>query len=125
MGRKDVWKDAKPWQKGQSGNPKGMPKKRFKEFTDKLKAHYGADMLHKKEVADICGMILTLPQSKIPEVLQDPDAPALVVEFLKAGFAGIKEALDRVAGKPEATTKLAAADEAGNVAPLKIEIVKA
>jgi hypothetical protein len=26
-GRKDIWKDAKPFKKGQSGNPKGRPKK--------------------------------------------------------------------------------------------------
>ena len=91
--------NLKPWKKGQSGNPKGRPKKgsTWSEVANQLLDAQALDIR------------LTLPNGKKHEItcsIEDGNTirhavvGALVVEALKGNIPAIRELADRTEGKP-------------------------
>ncbi len=68
--------DGNTWQKGQSGNPKGRPKKTLNKITDALAAE-GYTRVANSEIAEFIQIILSLPLPKIQALVNDKENPAI------------------------------------------------
>lgn len=94
---------AKPFVKGQSGNPKGQPKKLLTVINDQLKAE-GYLPVKNSHVIDAYNTLLNLPENKIKEIITDTTTPMFLRIVAKAmlspkGVEMIEKILDRAHGK--------------------------
>lgn len=97
-------KGAKPFQKGQSGNAKGQPRKLVSSVIHDLKSE-GITEISKVEIKAVYMMLLNLKITELEERVKDNNQPALVRIVGKAilsnkGFDVIEKVLDRAMGKP-------------------------
>lgn len=118
------YKQIKPrWKKGESGNPKGRPKKLFKQLADELSKE-GYERVTAQQVRESIEMILGLDEQALKRIQADPDQPVLFKILIK-GMAGkrgvetIEKMLDRVHGRPTQVNELRG-DEGS---PIAINIV--
>lgn len=65
------------WKKGQSGNPKGVPKKSFRTLNDALKAK-GFEELKKAQYIELLGILFNLDESEIKELASNKENPLAV-----------------------------------------------
>lgn len=96
----EIPKGAKLWVKGQSGNPKGQPRK--------LKSQLSAIGYTKQEAANTINAMLAMTIPELVEVINNPDssileltiANALKKSFDKGSLYSIDTLLSRTHGKP-------------------------
>jgi hypothetical protein len=105
----------KPWQKGESGNVKGRPRKLFSDIAAELKAK-GFQEVNAARINEAYQMILGLPLSELKSLMTDADAPVVLKVLIKQltgskGFDAIEKILDRAHGKPKQVTSLTAEDD--------------
>lgn len=96
------------WQKGQSGNPKGRPKKLFSEMAKELREQ-GYESVTPARLVEAYEMLLALPADKLKEIMQDDNQPVIFKVLIKAltgskGIDVIEKMLDRAHGKPKQTS---------------------
>ena len=106
------------YQKGESGNPQGRPKKVFSVIIAEMKER-GIEPATPSNVADIYQYLLALPLSEIIKIAGSPkeenDLPAIMriaaKELIgKRGLEIMKEMLDRANGKPKTSLELSNPD---------------
>ena len=106
------------YQKGESGNPQGRPKKVFSVIIAEMKER-GIEPATPSNVADIYQYLLALPLSEIIKIAGTPkeenDLPAIMriaaKELIgKRGLEIMKEMLDRANGKPKSSLELSNPD---------------
>lgn len=68
--------DGNTWQKGQSGNPKGRPKKTLNVLKEALK-NEGIDRVSQSELAEFAAMILNTPMSTLEALAADKNNPII------------------------------------------------
>ncbi len=99
--------NLKPYKKGQSGNPKGRPKKVFSTILAEMKER-GIEPATPSNVADVFQYLLALPLSEVMRIAGKPqeenELPSIMrlaaKEMLgKRGLEIMKEMLDRANGK--------------------------
>lgn len=92
------------WKPGQSGNPKGRPKRTITVILDELKAA-GYKKVSKREVSEIFEYLLTLERREVVDAVNDESLPVMVRiigrELLskKGGVSMVERMLDRAHGK--------------------------
>jgi len=62
------------WEKGQSGNPKGRPKKSFSSINAQLKQE-GIEPLKKSELMDAYAMVFNTSEARLKEIAADKETP--------------------------------------------------
>lgn len=106
------------WNKGESGNPQGRPKKVFSVIIAEMKDR-GIEPATPSNVADIYQYLLALPLSEIIKIAGTPkeenDLPAIMriaaKELIgKRGLEIMKEMLDRANGKAKTSLELSNPD---------------
>lgn len=73
-GRKDIYKDATPFEKGESGNPNGRPKKKYTEHISDIKDK-GYIAPTKAEYFDMMGLLLSMDEEDLKEFAHDKSRP--------------------------------------------------
>jgi|SRR6056297_199817 len=74
-GRKDIYKDAKPFTKGDKRiNRKGQPKKLFKKHIDDLKAK-GYEPVTSSEFHEMIGIIIGMSEDDLKSFVEDQGRP--------------------------------------------------
>ena len=66
--------NLKSWKKGQSGNPKGRPKKRYSEHIADIKAK-GYQPPTRSEYFEMVGLLLAMEEDDLKEFAQDKKRP--------------------------------------------------
>lgn len=66
--------DGKKFKKGQSGNPKGRPRKSFATINKELKAK-GIDKLSKADLLDAYALIFNSTEDDLVEIAKDKNTP--------------------------------------------------
>ncbi len=106
------------WNKGESGNPQGRPKKVFSVIIAEMKER-GIEPATPSNVADIYQYLLALPLSEIIKIAGTPkeenDLPAIMriaaKELIgKRGLEIMKEMLDRANGKAKTSLEVSNPD---------------
>lgn len=92
-----------PWQKGQSGNPRGRPRKLFSDLAKELKEQ-GYENVTPSRLVEAYEMLIGLPASKLKEIMQDEDQPVVFKILIKGltsskGVDVLERILDRAHGK--------------------------
>ena len=100
---------------GQSGNPKGQPKKILRRINEDL-AKEGYEQASGTQVVEAYNILINLTEARIKAIISDIDSPMFLrivaKEMLsKGGPEMIERMLDRAHGK--AITKVAATNAAG------------
>lgn len=107
MAKRSKIENLKPFQKGESGNPNGRPKKVFSVILAEMKAQ-GIEPATPSNVSDIFQYLLALPLSEIITIAGKPqeenDLPAIMriaaKELIgKRGLEILREMLDRANGR--------------------------
>ncbi|GIV35442.1 MAG: hypothetical protein KatS3mg031_2977 [Chitinophagales bacterium] len=101
-----------PWKKGESGNPKGRPRKLFTDMARELKAQ-GYENVTAPRLIEAYEILLGLPEEKLKEIMTDKDQPVLFKILIKGmisskGYELIEKMLDRVHGKPRQSIDISA-----------------
>lgn len=81
---------------GQSGNPRGRPKKTFKSFAEKMKKE-GFEPLSRDSYIDALAIIFSLPQDKLEEIAKDPEQPL----YLRLTIMSIADPTERAKAMSE------------------------
>ncbi len=106
------------WNKGESGNPQGRPKKVFSVIIAEMKER-GIEPATPSNVVDVYQYLLALPLSEIIKIAGTPkeenDLPAIMriaaKELIgKRGLEIMKEMLDRANGKAKTSLELSNPD---------------
>lgn len=91
------------WEKGQSGNPNGRPKKMVSSVIKKLRDD-GFEEVSREQVRSVYMHLLNLTMKDLKNIINSEDQPALLKIVSKAilskeGFEVIEKILDRAIGK--------------------------
>ena len=92
------------WKKGQSGNPKGRPKKLFSTWAEEMKAE-GYERVTKAHLDEALSLIINMPLVAIADLADNPDAPiglkilASELKNEKKRGEALERILDRAFGK--------------------------
>ena len=62
------------WKKGQSGNPKGRPRKTFGRINNALKDH-GIDPISKTDLIDAYSIIMNMTEQELQDMAKDKSVP--------------------------------------------------
>ena len=97
--------NLKPFKKGESGNPKGAPKKTISFVNEEMKAE-GYLPATKVDIVGCYLTLINLPLTELTKKVKDDKQPALVRIVGKAilsgkGFEVIEKMLDRGIGKAD------------------------
>lgn len=110
-GRSDIYKDAKPFKKGQSGNPSGRPKKIISIVNEQLQKD-GYPPASKAQISDASTIIINLPIAMVKEIASGtgdeyPLFYRLVAKQLlgKRGIEMLDKLLNRGIGKVTQTVE--------------------
>ena len=100
--KNEIPKGAKPFKKGQSGNPKGRPKKMVSKILDQLREQ--GEQVTRNMIKNIYQVFLSLPQKKLSEISKDKTYPMmyriLAGEMLgDRAFDIMEKMIDRANGK--------------------------
>lgn len=114
-GRHDIYKDAKPFKKGQSGNPNGRPPKVLTGLVAELKSQ-GYERVTATTVTESIEHLIGLPEERLKDLLTDKEQPMSVRIIVKAllsnrGFETLSAVLDRAHGKPRQQMDVATTGE--------------
>lgn len=96
--------NLKPWEKGQSGNPDGRPKKLFSHIIDQLKTE-GYKRVSPAQVSEAYELIMNLDEAKIKLIEDDKEAPMLMrvvakrILDKKGDMDMLEKVIDRAHGK--------------------------
>jgi len=88
---------------GQSGNPKGRPKKLVNHIKDLLKAE-GFAAVESQDIKDLYQMLLNVSVAKLTEIVTDQDSPILVrivgreILSKNGGYRAVLDIIDRAHG---------------------------
>ena len=96
-----------PWQPGQSGNPKGRPRKLLRKVCEELQIDLGP-AIPVSDKLEFVNRMLDMPIGELQDIATDPRAPSWMVMVASAIRADIRsgkitvlsELLDRVIGRP-------------------------
>jgi len=118
--------DGKKYKKGQSGNPKGRPKKLVSSTIETLKAE-GYEEVTSNHIKQAYQMLIGLDRDKIMEIGKDNEQSMLMRVVSRAildnkGFEIIEKMLDRAHGKATNKTEVTGAE--GEKIEFKIEVVQ-
>jgi hypothetical protein len=123
MAGKGRIENLKPWRKGQSGNPKGRPKKLVSSLLSELQKE-GYAGTTKAEIEATCLILINLPVDRLAAIVKDEKAPLLFRATAKKllstdGYKAVLELIERAIGKAHqsiaanvSVMNLDAADEA-------------
>jgi hypothetical protein len=94
---------AKVWQKGQSGNPRGVGRITIKHVNEYLESN-GVTTASALDVKSIYMRLINLTEAEIREIRHDKDQPMIITAVAKAIIEGeafdiVEKMLDRSIGK--------------------------
>ena len=105
MGKKDIEKHQ--YKKGQSGNPKGRPKKLVTKILDELKVK--GEVVTSNTVTQVFKVFLSLTLKEVVEISKNKSYPIIYTltakAIIKDGFEVIEKLLDRANGRPTQMNK--------------------
>ena len=100
-------KNLKPFPKGQSGNPKGRPKKLVTKILDELKVK--GEVVTSNTVTQVFKVFLSLTLKEVVEISKKKSYPIIYTltakAIIKDGFEVIEKLLDRANGRPTQMNK--------------------
>ena len=100
-------KNLKPFKKGQSGNPKGRPKKLVTKILDELKVK--GEVVTSNTVTQVFKVFLSLTLKEVVEISKNKSYPIIYTltakAIIKDGFEVIEKLLDRANGRPTQMNK--------------------
>ena len=95
-----------PWEKGESGNPNGRPRKLVIHVLEELKAK-GITPVRPVDIVSIYEQLLNVTQDEIVEIVNDTELPysirlvAAAMTTKGRGFEIIERMIDRAHGRPK------------------------
>lgn len=115
------------FKKGQSGNPKGQPKKSIRSVVDDMKAE-GYSVPTANDIVDMYKATMNLPEEALKARINDKSQPMLVRIVAKnilggKGFDIAERMLDRSIGRASQTMDITSGGEKLKVEPLRIEVI--
>ena len=126
MGQRHGLANLKPFKKGQSGNPKGRPKKSVAAVLSALEAE-GHEEVTAEQVRATMGRMLNLTRAELVKMGNDekntPIMDALIARALvgRDGWRALNDTLDRAYGKAKQVTDLTTGGEP--IQPTSITVV--
>lgn len=119
---------APPWQRGQSGNPNGRPRKVLSELAKKVGVDFQVT-LSKEDKFTILEAMMEMSLTELKSVATDKNAPAFMVvvasairKDIQAGKLGaLNDLFDRFFGRPDQVSKIVGKDGG----PVQIEEMNA
>ncbi len=105
------------WQRGQSGNPNGRPRRALRQLEERIGIEFNV-ALSKEDKFQIIESLLELSANDLDAISKDKTAPAFVVAIAGALCDDIKKKrmysaeliFDRMFGKPKSNTELSNPD---------------
>ena len=133
MSNKSIVENGKntQFQKGQSGNPKGRPRKRVNEIGEKIGIEFGIS-ISKADKYQILESLLEMNVKEITAISKDKDSPVFMVMIANGILSDIKkgrtntlsECFDRFFGKAISRNEVTGADGGAIKTESKIDVSK-
>lgn len=115
------------FKKGQSGNPKGQPKKSIRSVVDDMKSE-GYSVPSTSDIVEMYKTIMALSEEALKARINDKSQPMLVRIVAKnilggKGFDIAERMLDRSIGRASQTMDITSGGEKIKIEPLRIEVI--
>lgn len=112
MSRPNPIPGSTPWKKGQSGNPKGRPRKLLSSLVNELKKA-GYERADGHTVVEAFEVMLNLPEEEVKKLVADSSMPMSVRIVGKSmlspkGFEVLQTMMDRAHGKAKQQVDMSA-----------------